>query len=307
LTDATRASTARAEALERLADVFKRSGLDDPGREARLLLCAATGISSASLIADSERALDADEAARLSDFAARRAAGEPLSKIVGRREFWGLTLAVSRDVLDPRPETETIVATAIELIAERRREAFRILDLGVGSGAILCALLSEFRAARGLGVDSSPAAAAVARRNIDACGLAARGDIRVGHWGDGIDGRFDLIVSNPPYVRGADIAGLPREVRGFDPQIALDGGPDGLDAYRAIVPASARLSAPGGWLLLEVGAGQAQDVLAIAATAGFLGGAARRDLAGVERVVTAPAPQARFVTGSHHLDHIDVR
>jgi release factor glutamine methyltransferase len=284
------AETTRAEALKHLAERFRRAKLDDPGREARLTLCAAANLPPAALIAAPETPLGA-AAARLEDFATRRVSGEPMSKIVGRREFWGLALTVSRDVLDPRPETETIVETACALLADRRLHRLRVLDLGVGSGALLCALLHEFADASGLGVDVSAAAAEVARRNIAACGFAGRAEIRVGSWTDGVVGPFDLIVSNPPYIPTADIPGLPPEVRGFDPRLALDGGIDGLAAYRIILPAAAKLVASNGLLLVEAGAGQAADVLAIAAKAGFLECSTRRDLAGVERVVAARAPR----------------
>jgi release factor glutamine methyltransferase len=238
------------------------------------------------MIAEPEQPLGA-AARKLANFAARRAAGEPLSRIVGSREFWGLELTISPDVLDPRPETETVVEVAVAMFRNRRMDALRILDLGVGSGALLCALLAEFANARGIGVDVSAPAARVARGNIEACGLIRRAKIRVADWTNGLVGPFDLIVSNPPYVRSAEIAGLSREVRDFDPRLALDGGSDGLDAYRAIVPKSAPLLAVGGWLLLEIGAAQAADVLAIATRAGFVDCTVHRDLAGLERVVAA--------------------
>ena len=292
------AGTTRAEALKFLVEQFRRSELDEPVREARLALCAAADLPSAALIAAPEAPLGG-AAARLEEFAVRRVSGEPLSKIVGRREFWSLALSISPDVLDPRPETETIVETAVALFADRRRDELRVLDLGVGSGALLCALLREFVNARGLGVDISAAAAEVARRNVAACGVAGRADIRVGSWTDGVVGPFDLIVSNPPYIPTADIEGLSREVRHFDPRLALDGGIDGLDAYRAIFPEAARLLAPDAWLIVEAGAGQAGEVLAIAAKAGFLERATHRDLAGVERVVAARSP----LTSPGHRDH----
>ena len=226
-------------------------------------------------------------ASRLCEFAFRRAGGEPLSKIAGRREFWGLPLLVSRDVLDPRPETEMIIEAAIALLADSRSEPIRILDLGIGSGALLCALLVEFPAARGLGVDLSEEAAAVARANMEACGIDKRAEVRIGNWTDGVDGPFDLIVSNPPYVPSVDIAGLPREVRDHDPRVALDGGADGLAAFRAVIPASAALLSPHGCLIVEVGAGQARSVLRVAAGAGLWDVATWLDLAGVQRVVTA--------------------
>ena len=283
------ASTTRAEAFRRLVEAFRNLEFEEPAREARLTLCAACGLSPAAVIAAPDEPLGR-AAPRLSEFAVRRAGREPLSKIVGRREFWGLPLFVSRDVLDPRPETETIVEAAVALFADRRSEPMRILDLGIGSGALLCALLGEFPAAQGLGVDRSDDAAKVARANLEASGLAGRGDVRVGHWADGVEGPFDLIVSNPPYIPSSSIAGLCREVRDFDPRLALDGGVDGLEAFWAIIPASAGLIAPNGRLLVEVGADQARSVLAIAGEAGFVDVATRRDLAGVERVVAARAP-----------------
>lgn len=284
------AATSRAEALAWLAENFENAGLDEPRREARLALCEAGGLTPAALIAAPEAALGEPAAARLVDLAARRAAGEPLSKIAGRREFWGLALAVSPDVLDPRPETETLVEAALKLLGSRRRDPLRILDLGVGSGAILCALLTECPAALGLGVDASAAAVSIARRNVESCGLAARADVRLGSWTEGVEGPFDLIVSNPPYIPSADVDGLERAVRDYDPRLALDGGPDGLDAYRAILPASVALLAPGGRLLVEVGAGQGGAVLGLAARLGFVHAETRRDLAGVERVVVGQRP-----------------
>jgi release factor glutamine methyltransferase len=284
-------ATTRAEALAGLINRFKRSGLGDAGREARLTLEAACRLSPLAVVVAPEAPLGVS-AARLEAFAARRANGEPLSRIVGNREFWGLPIALSPDVLDPRPETETIVETVAAFCSGRRLDTLRILDLGVGSGALTCALMREFVNARGLGVDISAAAAAVARRNVEACGFDERAEIRLGRWTEGLDGLFDLIVSNPPYIPTGDIAGLPRSVREFDPRLALDGGIDGLDAYRAILPSAAALLSPGGWLLMEIGAGQAADVFAIAANAGFADCAAQRDLAGVERVLAAPSPRS---------------
>ena len=289
------ALTTRAEALRVLTGAM-REVADEPAREARLLLAAAGGLKASDLIGAPEAALGA-AAARVSEFAARRAAGEPLSRIVGRREFWNLSLAISPDALDPRPETETIVEAVLAKLAERRDEPLAILDLGVGSGALLCALLSEFPAARGLGVDLSQGAARIARDNVEALGLAKRAEIRVGDWGAGLEGPFDLIVSNPPYVRSAEIAELAREVRDRDPRLALDGGEDGLNAYRALLPQVAELLEPSrGWFFLEVGAGQAEAVETIAAAAGLCDIAILPDLAGVARVVAGrlnAAPKRR--------------
>jgi release factor glutamine methyltransferase len=281
---ALEAATTRAEALRALTRALSQIA-DDPGREARLLLAAAAGLKASDLIAAPEAALGVS-AGRVREFAARRAAGEPLSRIAGRREFWNLSLAISPEALDPRPETETIVEAALARFAGRRGEALRALDLGVGSGALLCALLSEFPAARGLGVDLSQGATNLARANLAALGLMSRAEIRLGDWGAGLAGPFDLIVANPPYIRSGDIADLPLEVRDHDPRLALDGGADGLAAYRALLPQIAALLAPvSGWFFLELGAGQAGAVMGLAAAAGLADLATVPDLAGVARVV----------------------
>jgi release factor glutamine methyltransferase len=276
-------TTSRAAALAALAEAFI-GVVDAPAREAALVLRAA-GLKPTDLLVEPDAPLGA-AAADAQRYGARRAAGEPLSRIVGEREFWGLTFALAPEALDPRPETETIVEAALAAFASRRGEALRIVDFGVGSGALLAALLSEFSAARGVGVDLSAGAAAQARANLESLGLVARSEIRVGDWGDGLEGPFDLIVANPPYIPSGDIAGLAREVRDHDPRLALDGGADGLDAYRALAPEIARLLAPTGRFFLEVGAGQAQAVAGLAAAAGLVDLATHRDLAGIERVVS---------------------
>jgi release factor glutamine methyltransferase len=278
------ASTPRSEALASLEQTFKTGGIENPAREARISLSAALGLSPVALIVDPREPLGS-AASKVQDVAARRAVGEPLSRIVGAREFWGLSLAITPHVLDPRPETETIVEAALSILSDRREDPLLILDLGVGSGALLCALLTEFGNARGAGVDLSADAADVAQGNLESCGSSSRAEIRVGDWTRGIEGRFDLIVSNPPYIPTADLAGLPREVRNFDPWLALDGGIDGLAAYRRILPESRRLLAPGGWLLAELGAGQAAKVTAVASQCGFTDVTTYQDLAGVDRVV----------------------
>lgn len=283
---ALKASTCRAEALANLTEAFELSGIEHPGREARLSICAASGVSQVALIAAPREPLGF-AAFRVQEFAQRRAAREPLSRIVGTREFWGLTLAISPHVLDPRPETELIVEVALALFANRRNESLRILDLGVGSGALMCALLSEFANARGVGVDISNDAAAVAHANLAACGLSKRVEVRAGDWTTDIEGPFDLIVSNPPYIPTAGLPRLPREVRDFDPWLALDGGLDGLVAFRRILPESRSLLTPRGWLLAELGAQQAADVIAIAKQCGFPDTMIYKDLGGLDRVLAA--------------------
>jgi release factor glutamine methyltransferase len=285
-TPSLEASTARAEALASLKERFELRGIENAAREARIGLCAASGLSQADLIAGPRKPLGS-AAPRIEAFAARRAAGEPLSRILGQREFWGLTFAISPHALDPRPETETVVEAAIGIFGDRRNERLRILDLGVGSGALLCALLVEFPVSSGVGVDVSAGAAEVARGNVEACGLSPRVEIRVGSWMRDLEGPFDLIVSNPPYIATADLPWLPREVRDFDPWIALDGGFDGLAAYRLIMPGSRSLLAPRGWLIAEFGAGQAADVTAIAKECGFAEVIVYKDLAALDRVVAA--------------------
>jgi release factor glutamine methyltransferase len=282
-------SAARAEALACLVEAFEDCGIEDPRREAGITLAAASGVAPIALIIAPQEPLG-PSAARVGEFATRRAAGEPLSRMVGKREFWGLELAISPQVLDPRPETETIVDASLKLLRNRREEPLRVLDLGVGSGAVLCALLSEFIQARGVGVDISDGALDVARGNIGACGLAERAEIRLGDWTEGLKGPFDLVVSNPPYIPSADLSSLPREVRNFDPRLALDGGMDGLAAYRRILPEVLLLLSGGGWLVVEIGPSQAANVLTIADECGFADASTARDLAGRERAVTGRRP-----------------
>ena len=284
-------SATRREAIADISEAFRLAGVEAPRREAGLALRAACALTELDLLCAPEAPLG-PAATRLNEFVKRRLRGEPLSRVTGAREFWGLLFSITPDVLDPRPETETVVEAAVALFAERRTEPLRIVDLGVGSGALLCALLSEFRSARGLGIDVSPAAASVAIRNVEACGLSGRAEIRVGDWNADLEGPFDLIVSNPPYVRTADIAALPCAVRDFDPLVALNGGGDGLDAYRGIFPAAQLLLAADGFLLAEMGHGQAAEVLEIAARAGFHDCALWRDYAGIDRVIAARAPAA---------------
>jgi release factor glutamine methyltransferase len=188
--------------------------------------------------------------------------------MLGVREFWGLDFALSADTLDPRPESETVIEAVLGRRPERDR-SFRILDLGTGSGCLLLALLSEYRAARGVGVDIAPGAAATARRNAVAVGLAARASFVVGDWGTALAGGFDIVVANAPYIASGDIPGLPREVRDFDPHVALDGGPDGLACYRAITADLKRLLVPGGLCAGEIGAGLDAAVGQLRADAGL--------------------------------------
>jgi release factor glutamine methyltransferase len=276
------AVTTRSMARRALTNRFRVAGLEDPEKEAMLVIAAA-GVSRLGLIAEPDTPLG-DAAGKIEALARRREAGEPLTRIIGRREFWSLDFRVTPDVLDPRPDTETIIEAALAAFAGRQSEPLRIVDFGVGSGAILAALLTEFPDAIGLGVDRSEAAARVARENFDALGFS-RAEVRVGDWGAGLTGPFDLIVSNPPYIPSAEIATLAREVRDHDPRLALDGGVDGLDAYRALAPEIARLLAADGRFALEFGQGQGDEVERILAGAGLGVSFRRADLSGIERVI----------------------
>ncbi|HLH48557.1 MAG TPA: peptide chain release factor N(5)-glutamine methyltransferase, partial [Roseiarcus sp.] len=274
----------RGEALQALRAALTEAGIESPALDARLLVAAAAGLRREDLIREPDMALDEVVLTRLHALAARRIAREPVSRILGTREFWGLRLALTADVLDPRPETETLVEAALAAVASRRSEELRIVDLGAGSGAILCALLSELPNATGVAVEVSPKAAVLARDNLAAQGLTARSSVVVGHWGDALAERFDLVVSNPPYIARGEIDCLSPEVRRHDPLLALDGGADGLDAYRAIAGSLGRLLAPQGGFFLEIGATQGEAVLDILASAGMVNLTLTRDLAGHNRV-----------------------
>jgi release factor glutamine methyltransferase len=275
-----------AQARRAAADRLRERGFDTPDLDARLLVGHALGLDHAALVAQSARRLSPAEAAALEASVARRLAHEPVARILGTWEFWSLPLRVTPDVLVPRPETETVVEAVLGVV-ERSRPLL-LADLGVGSGAILLALLSELPAAFGIGTDRDPAALGVARDNAQRLGLADRAGFVACDFGAAIAGACDVVVSNPPYIPTPDIAALAADVRDYDPRAALDGGPDGLSAYRAIAADAARLLAPGGWLAVEIGVDQDAAVSELLATRGLaIVGAPRRDLAGCPRVVTA--------------------
>ncbi len=230
---------------------FESAGNESAGLDARMLAGHVLGLDLTGLIASAQRRLTEDESARLEDVARRRVAGEPVARIVGEKEFWGLPLRLSPATLVPRPDTETVVELALELLRAdgATGRPLRIADLGTGSGAILLALLSELPAATGFGTDISEQALQTAAANAVSAGLAPRATFIACDYASGLSGLFDLIVSNPPYIRAADIADLAVEVREYDPRAALDGGADGLDAYRALIPQAAGLLAPGAALI----------------------------------------------------------
>jgi release factor glutamine methyltransferase len=278
-------------ARRRLAREFRHHALDAPELDARLLVEHALGLDHAALMAQSERVLTAREASALAELATRRLAREPIARILGRKEFWGLPLALNADALIPRPETETIVEAALAALSEREQAAPRIADLGTGSGALLLALLSELPHARGIGTDISLAALTCAGANAAALDLTDRATFVACDYGAALNRPLDLIVANPPYVARADIAALQAEVRDFDPRRALDGGPDGLAAYRAIAPQARRLLAPDGILVVELGFGRLAAVRSIVVAAGLAPVAVRHDLSGTVRaLVVRPLP-----------------
>lgn len=281
-------------ALERAARRLSAAGITATRLEARLLLAEAAGIAPERQLADPDRPVGADQAARFSHLVERRAQREPMAHILGRREFWSLPFAVTADTLVPRPETETVVEAALGSIGDRTRP-IRLLDLGTGSGCLLLALLSALPNAWGLGVDASPAAVRVARQNAALLGLAARAQFIVADWGAALGAAaFDLAVSNPPYVVDAEIDRLAPEVARFEPRLALAGGPDGLACYRALVPDLARSVRPGGVAVVELGQGQADDVARLAAAARLIETGRGLDLAGIARCLImqrAPSPR----------------
>ena len=280
------AERTRAQALIALAQQFAAAGGDSGTEDARLLLRAVCGLSRLQLATALDALLTDAEEDRLSSYAARRLRHEPVSRILGERGFWTLDLVVAPDVLDPRADTETLIETALRLY--RDAPPATILDLGSGSGAILCALLSEWPQARGVAVDLSSQACRATMQNLARCKLSDRALVVRGGWGAAlVAGRFDLIVSNPPYIASGDLAGLDPDVRLYDPALALDGGADGLDAYRAIIGDLTRLATPGALALFEVGVGQAGDVAALLAAASLTPAGVVRDLGGHERVVAA--------------------
>lgn len=271
-----------------LAARFRTSTIESAELDARILVGAALGLDLTGVIAAASRLLTSDEALRAEDFGHRRLAGEPVARILGNKEFWGLSFQLSAATLVPRPETETVVELALEVLratphSDRR---LRIADIGTGSGAILLALLSELPGTSGLGTDISVAALRTASTNAIRLGLVHRAAFVACDYAAALSGPFDLIVSNPPYIRSAEIDELATEVRDHDPHRALDGGADGLDAYRALIPQAGRLLAQRGALIVEAGQGQSGDIEGLMTAAGLkLERPPKTDLAGIRRAV----------------------
>ncbi|MBI4724493.1 MAG: peptide chain release factor N(5)-glutamine methyltransferase [Rhodomicrobium sp.] len=279
-------------AVRALTRRFREAGLETPQLDARILAAEACGLSPGEAIVKHDMTLSAATAQRMAGFAARRIAGEPVSRIIGRREFWGLSFKISPDTLDPRPETELLAETVLDYAKAEGLSGtpLRILDAGTGSGCLLAAVLSELPLAWGTGLDLSLPALEVARKNLSQLGLLDRSAFLCADWASAVcDGSFDIIVCNPPYIASSEMAGLDVEVKAFDPQLALDGGESGLEAYRLILPQAFKSLRDRGLLVFETGYRQAKavrDIMAQSAPGGSLVEARiLTDLSGLERAV----------------------
>jgi release factor glutamine methyltransferase len=267
-----------ASLLRQAAQRLSRRGVATPALDARLLLQQVAGLSHADIVAEPDVGLVGETVTAFWHLVERRAAFEPVARILGRREFYGRDFEVTPDVLDPRPDTETLVTAALNFA--RTRPGCRILDLGTGSGAIALTLLAELTEATAVATDQSAAALAVAARNAETLGVAARLHLRQANWFEGVEGQFDLILSNPPYIASPEIAGLAPDVRDYDPLVALDGGSDGLSAYRFIAAGAPAHLRPGGRVMVEIGAGQESAVAALFDDAGLMPTVVFPDLGG---------------------------
>jgi len=285
MTEPALPSITRARRL--LATGLGAAGIHEAATEARLLVGAALGLTLTQLVTQSQRQLSAAEWETVRDYGRRRAAGCPVSRIVAQREFWGLSFALSAATLDPRADSETVVELALESVpALPQPRSPTIVDIGTGSGALLVALLCEIPGAFGLGIDRSGEALHTARANARAHGFGERAAFMVGDFASALGHGADLIVANPPYIRSAEIPFLSREVRDHDPHLALDGGHDGLDAYRALIPQAAAALKTGGALIVEIGQGQSEAVAALMAAARLgIRSPPRADLSAIPRAL----------------------
>ncbi len=291
------------------------AGIPDPAPDARILTAHALQLDRAEMLAQANRMLTDEEICRAGVLIERRTKREPVDRIMGEREFWSLPFGLNEATLTPRPDSETLIETALRLFhpgASRDPDTlsarsggedawapacagvvsnFRILDLGTGSGCLLLALLQELPNASGIGVDKAERAVEQARRNAGQLGLSARAEFLTNNWADGIEEKFDLVISNPPYIARGEIAELMPEVREHDPLAALDGGEDGLDAYRLLISQLPRLLKPKGRAVFEIGIGQGDAVRELFAKAGFGETETQKDLGGIERCVSAQLPE----------------
>jgi release factor glutamine methyltransferase len=270
--------------------LLRQAGIETPELDARLLLCHAACLTHEAYIVAAGQRLPPEAARRLDEAVARRLKREPVARIVGAREFYGRKFLIDRHTLDPRPDTETLIEAALGHIERRglRNSPLKLLDLGTGTGCILITLLAELPRAEGVGTDISEGALGLAAANAERHGVGPRASFLRADWLDGVEGKYDLVLSNPPYIASGEIEALAEDVALYDPHLALDGGPDGLDAYRRIAARAGQVLAPHGKLLVEIGAGQEEAVAAIFQAAGLKldpDQALRPDLAGRPRVV----------------------
>lgn len=277
----------RAFALRDLRARLEAAGIAAAALEARLLVAHALGIKPKAMALAPDRSLQADETARLAALTERRLAGEPVARIIGEWEFWGMEFALSPDTLIPRADTETLVETALQELDARnlRQTPLRILDLGTGTGCLLAALLKELPNATGIGIDIAQGAVETARANLARHHLGERSDVRQADWTDGLEESFELVVSNPPYIADSVVSSLDVEVREHDPVRALNGGSDGLDFYRRLARDLPRLLSPGGFAVLEIGYDQAQTAAGVFRQAGLMVERPVQDLAGNPRAL----------------------
>jgi release factor glutamine methyltransferase len=264
------------------AAYLKEQGISSHKLDARLLLQHVLNQPTEFLLREPDHQCTQDQIATYEQLLHRRAEREPVSKIIGVREFWGLPFKVTQDVLDPRPDSETLIEAVRNTLPDSN-QVYYILDMGVGSGCLLLSLLKEYPQATGVGVDMSSAALAVAQHNANALGLTQRVQFMQTSWGQDLTGQFDIIVSNPPYIPHQIIETLEQEVKQFDPVSALDGGEDGLDCYRQLAPEIVRLLKPDGYVFIEIGQGQERDVESIFENSGLKILSWKKDLQGIAR------------------------
>lgn len=275
-----------SDIVSRVAKRLWQVGIENEDYEARVLVAHALGLPSATLYVDAPEHLSFRQGMDIEYYVERRCKREPLSKIVGEKEFWSLPFKVSKATLDPRPDSETLIEAVLDYFPDHTAN-LSFLDIGTGSGCLLLAALQEYAHSTGVGVDVSSEALKIAQYNADALGMTARTTFLEGSWTDAVQGMFDIILSNPPYIATAEIATLAPEVKEFDPLLALDGGEDGLEAYRQLMPLLAAVLQPQGYVFLEIGYTQQAAVEAFVAEAGLQVVACRQDLAGHPRCVVA--------------------
>lgn len=276
--------------LHRATEAISKAGVKDARRDARILMCAATDVTLNSLLANPDQEISVSNNICFTDYVRRRCRREPVSRILGKRSFWNLDLVVTPNVLDPRPDSETVVQAVLDSLNDQQG-SFRLLELGVGSGALLLSLLNELPYATGVGVDLCSKAVLVAKENAINAGLGSRTYFATMNWSDALDARFDIVISNPPYIMSSSIDSLSPEVACYDPLLAIDGGPDGLEAYRCLARILPSLLAPGAVVGVELGFGQLAAVVNIFSNSSLQVDEIRRDLSGRSRCLLASRPR----------------